>query len=123
MQKSLQTKCLSNSQRRIQSGTFRDQTITSCRVSGTSLMWTWTSKSGGAWILAVDEFSRHETGELVVSNCHGRWIRNLSKITSHFTAVRLHVQENRNQYVVSLSSPRCHVHHVYRVYSSFITYQ
>ena len=94
MQKSLQTKCLSNSQRCIQSDTFRDQTITSRRVSGTSSTWTWTSESGGAWILAVDEFSRHEAGELVVANRHGRWIRNLSKITSHFTAVRLHVRKN-----------------------------
>jgi len=36
-------------------------------VSGTSSAWTWTSESGGAWILAVDEFSRHKAGELVVA--------------------------------------------------------
>ena len=95
MQKSLQTKCQSNSQRCIQSDTLRDQTITSRRVCGTSSAWTWTSESGGAWILAVDEFSRHEAGALVVANRHGRWIRNPSKITSHFTAVRLHVRKNR----------------------------
>jgi len=70
-------------------------TITSRRVSGISSTWTWTSESGGAWVLAIDEFSRHEAGELVVGNRHGRWIRNLSKITLHFTAVRLHVRKNR----------------------------
>jgi len=121
MQKSLQTKCLLNSQRCIQSDTLRDQTITSRRVSGTSSAWSWTSESGGAWILAVDEFSCHEAGELVVANRHGRWIRNFSKVTSQLSAFTC--GRRGNQYVVSLSSPRCHVHHVYRVYSSFITYQ
>ena len=96
-------------------------TITSRRVSGISSTWTWTSESGGAWVLAIDEFSRHEAGELIVANRHGRWIRNLSKITSQLSAFKC--GRTGNQYVVSLSSPRCHVHHVYRVYSSFITYQ
>jgi len=101
MQKPLQTKCLSNSQRCIQSDTLRDQTIISRKVSGTSSAWSWTSESGGAWILAVDEFSCHKAGELVVANSHGHWIRNLSKITLQlfvFTCGR-----TGNQYVVSLS--------------------
>ena len=71
--------------------------------------------------LAVDEFSRHEAGELVVANRYGRWIRNLSKITSQLFAFTC--KKTENQDVVFLFLPRCHVHHVYPVYSFFITYQ
>ena len=43
--------------------------------------------------LAVDEFSRHEAGELVVANCHGCWTRNLFKITSSCPSSRAEEQE------------------------------
>ena len=47
--------------------------------------------------LAVDEFSRHKAGELVVANRHGRWVRNLSKITSQLSAFTC--GRTGNQYV------------------------
>ena len=71
---------------------------------------------------------RLDSGGRWVQSPQSWWARRSTDAGSEISPRSLHTPQlsvftcgrTGNQYVVSLSSPRCHVHHVYRVYSSFI---
>jgi len=97
MHKSLQTKCLSNSQRRIQSDTLRDQTITLRRVSGTSSHFVGVDMNLGVW-------RRLDSGGRWVQLPRSWWARrsqpsrtlDQKSLQDYFTAVRLHLRKTGN---------------------------